>query len=99
MMRCRVEARRFALGNTDASANGLTVLLRNLSDAIERSPNCEMVTTASEFHQKVSEALILSDYGARRDAIFEACDLVRNKLRGHGVQVNDSFHDATTILE
>jgi len=98
-LHCRLVARQFALAkiaDRARSLNELESLLNHLADEVERSPVCSMQRAAVEFYQIITFALSKGDDTKQTNAaVLKACDCLRDRLREHGVTVNDTIQPQT----
>lgn len=93
-VQCRLLARRFALEKKSQNYNqscrdDLLTSLDVLADELATSSSGEMSQAASSFRNSV---MLWIDKPKRRAPILNACDSLRDVLRAHGVQINDSSH-------
>jgi len=89
---CRLLARDFALGRSkgkgdDADSGQLRTALAGVSREIEKCPSCPMKGTAVYFHRVITESLSGPE---KWSSMLDACDELRDTLREHGLQVNDT---------
>jgi len=89
VVRCRLLARQFALAcpkSEDSNGTQLRVALASVYREIDKSPPCSMKGAASDFQKVISESLTDPK---KRSSMLEACDVLRDVLREHGLQVVD----------
>jgi len=89
-MRCRLLARKFAQEKTDSTIyhEELLTSLEELLEEIRIASSGPMKQSAIQFRDTL---LLWVDKPGRRSPILTACDNLRDVLRAHGVQVNDSI--------
>ena len=99
-LRCRLVARQFALAKPSDRQRlliDLEVSHQSLGREIEESHVCSLKRATVEFYQMISFAIAKGEDTAQINAtVLKACDCLRDRLREHAVEVNDSVPQQLT---
>ncbi|KAL7542431.1 hypothetical protein ACHAXR_011824 [Thalassiosira sp. AJA248-18] len=91
VLQCRLLARKFALEQKESGTHKEELLasLEELLEEISVVSSGPMKQASTKFRDTL---LLWVDKPGRRSPILTACDSLRDVLRAHGVQVNDSIY-------